>query len=205
MKKITEKINIITSDEYVIFVDAKIGSKECLPLFHGFPASIESSKELISRLQSYIERRELIEAVLDAELSDTDELYTPMEEARARVRDLKEIQGGDFGYVYLAINMSNGFFKIGKSINPLQRLKQLNKQFGENISFFNVIMCSDMNWAENYLHKRFEDRRLHNEWFAFLSDEVKWLMSIKRISRNIIEIEESGKSHDWQEMLSSGT
>ena len=201
MKKITEEINIVTSDEFVIFLDARASSNKCLPLFHGLPASIEDCRRLIKCLQTYIDRRELVEAAIELELTDTDELFTPMEEARARVKDLNEIQDGDFGYVYLAYNGKNGFFKIGKTINPFKRLTQLNRQFGKQITFWNVITCTSMTWAENYLHKRFEDRRVHNEWFALLTDEVNWILTIARLDRNAIEIDDESRLTKWKSMF----
>jgi hypothetical protein len=195
-KDITKEYNLITSDEFVIYVDGLIGSKKCLPLYHGLPASVSDCERLISCLKEYIDRRKLIEIILDAGVDEVDELSDPMQAARHRTPKLEALKAGRAGYIYLAFNM-NGFFKIGKSDNPIRREKQLRRVYGEDLHFWNVIASSDMAWAETYLHYRFEDRRVNNEWFALLSDEVKWVLSITRIDRNAIMIDPKRQAGQW--------
>jgi hypothetical protein len=195
-KDITKEFNLITSDEFVVHVDAHIGSKKCLPLYHGFPASVSDCERLISCLREYVDRRKLIETILDAGLDEVDELADPMQAARARTPKLDALKEGRAGYVYLAFNV-NGFFKIGKSDNPIRRQKQLQQVYGEDLNFWNVIASSDMAWAETYLHNRFKYRRVNNEWFALLSDEVNWVSTITRIDRNIIIVDPKRQAGEW--------
>ncbi len=195
-KDITKEYNLVTSDEFIVYVDGLVGSKKCLPLYHGFPASVSDCEKLISRLREYLDRRKLIEIILEAGVDEVDELLDPMLSARERTPKLESIKEGKAGYVYLAFNM-NGFFKIGKTGAPIRREKQLQRQYGEDLGFWNVIASSDMTWAEAYLHLRFEDRRVNNEWFALLSDEVRWLLTITRIDRNLITVDPERQVGQW--------
>ncbi|GAB4580418.1 MAG: hypothetical protein Fur0022_31590 [Anaerolineales bacterium] len=197
VKDITKEYNIVTSDEFVVFVDGYVGSKKCLPLYHGFPASVKDCERLISRLKEYADRRKLIETIIEAGIDEVDELLDPMLEARERTPNLESLQKGKAGYVYLAFNM-NGFFKIGKSNNPVRREKELKREYGEDLGFWNVITTSDMTWAEAYLHLRFENRRVNNEWFALLSDEVNWILTISKIDRNVITVNPKRQVREWR-------
>lgn len=70
------------------------------------------------------------------------------------------------GYVYL-MRSENGRYKIGVSINPEERLKQLQKQYP-----MIKIDLVDYHWNPNYLgwerelHDSFSEFALGREWFA---------------------------------------
>lgn len=65
------------------------------------------------------------------------------------------------GFLYVLKSDDNGFFKIGISQNPINRLESLRK----NISDFRIIECfwlnSDLGNIESYLHKKFNNKKVY--------------------------------------------
>jgi hypothetical protein len=59
--------------------------------------------------------------------------------------------------------MTNGYFKIGKSMNPYNRVKTLktaNPMIAESV----IILAEN---HEDYLHSCFKNCRIDREWFLF--------------------------------------
>lgn len=65
----------------------------------------------------------------------------------------------DWTYV---IRQGSGLFKIGRSRNPLIRIRDLQASSGEMLS---LVGLSHGGALETVLHRRFADRNRHGEWF----------------------------------------
>ena len=77
-------------------------------------------------------------------------------------------------YVYLMMDTSNGFYKIGMSNNPeyRERTLQSEKPTIEKVcakEFPNRAIASAI---ESALHKTYESKRIRGEWFALDADDV---------------------------------
>lgn len=85
------------------------------------------------------------------------------------------------GYVYLTRN--EDLFKVGISIQPVQRIKQLPK----GSELVHVFSTENMTATEDYLHKRFAEYRVMGrfsgfEWFALPVEQVEWLKSLTELT-----------------------
>ncbi|MEE2768806.1 MAG: GIY-YIG nuclease family protein [Actinomycetota bacterium] len=83
------------------------------------------------------------------------------------------------GYVYLM--QWKDEYKIGKAVEVERRQKRLALELDRDITLLHTIFSTDYTRAELELHRKFEDKCLHGEWFALDQDDVAWLMSIDRI------------------------
>lgn len=68
-------------------------------------------------------------------------------------------------FVYV---MSDGQdYKIGVSINPVERALEITRELKKPISLLLSINCKNAYGCEGYLHKKYADRNVCREWFAF--------------------------------------
>ena len=74
-------------------------------------------------------------------------------------------------YVYLIHHPESGAYKIGRSVNPSQRLVQLAPQ-SAGLVLVETIPTPDAVWLERALHLSFAHRRVKGEWFALSDDDV---------------------------------
>ena len=71
---------------------------------------------------------------------------------------------------YLIKNRRNGFYKIGRSINPLKREKTLQSEEPD------IVMVNT--WSRNIerqLHIKYKDYRVRGEWFELSKAQVKYI------------------------------
>jgi hypothetical protein len=84
------------------------------------------------------------------------------------------------GWVYL---LQSAFgFKIGQTSNPEARIKQ----YPFNVDVIHTIKSDDALTVERYLHGRFSDKRIQDEWFDLDDQDVRWLTGIQRLNRKDI-------------------
>lgn len=75
------------------------------------------------------------------------------------------------GYVYLVHAKGTNRYKIGRSINPLKRLDQLQGQSPFPLIVEDCVWSPDSILLEKQLHDRFCDFRVHGEWFELEDKE----------------------------------
>ena len=84
------------------------------------------------------------------------------------------------GFVY--IFQWNDEFKIGKSIDPDRRIKEIKRTTGRDSKEIHRIFSTDYTKAERWLHKHFEKKRAPGkagiEWFQLDPEDVEWLRSV---------------------------
>ncbi len=74
-------------------------------------------------------------------------------------------------YIYF---ISDGeYIKIGKSISPLRRLKELQTANGRALELIGIIPSSKVN--ENVLHSVFGDSHVRGEWFEIDSSILSFI------------------------------
>lgn len=66
-------------------------------------------------------------------------------------------------HLYLIVDISNNKLKIGRSINPQKRLKQLQTSNSGLLKLMFIV--NDKGYLEEELHDRFKMLRLCGEWF----------------------------------------
>lgn len=88
----------------------------------------------------------------------------------------KELQEEGKEYVYLA-EFESGYCKIGVSINPKVRLKNVSSK--NQISLKNYVLVEGYFELENILHKHFKEKRRYSEWFEInFNDLIKFVENL---------------------------
>ncbi len=110
------------------------------------------------------------------------------------------IAKGNPGYIYL-MRMhtdANAYlcpFKIGRSIDPHVRLKQVAAQFKKYpISLTSYFAADDADYAELQLHVWYADERVDDEWFALSPAQLEYLIGLERYAHSEFQ------SFDWYEL-----
>lgn len=76
------------------------------------------------------------------------------------------------GYIYFA--EANGKMKIGRSIKPEDRIKDLSNA-NPDIKLVNQFHTFDAYGVELLVHQYFENRRIDREWFDINKDDIQTL------------------------------
>ena len=69
------------------------------------------------------------------------------------------------GYVYNAFNEKTNLTKIGRTIDPEQRLRHLRQDHGKQLEYKSLRKSDNAPKDENRLHKKYDSRRKDGEWF----------------------------------------
>jgi hypothetical protein len=76
------------------------------------------------------------------------------------------------GYVYLIGNPVFGWYKIGKSISPEIRIKDLGILLPFKLQVVGIWQAANHHLLERTLHEVYKDRNINGEWFEFKKKEV---------------------------------
>src|SRR5688572_19924917 len=69
-------------------------------------------------------------------------------------------------------------YKIGISVNPQQRLKQIQCLWPEPITLIHQIRSPSYKPIERQLHHRFADKRRRGEWFELSDEDLSYIRSL---------------------------
>lgn len=78
-------------------------------------------------------------------------------------------------FVYIMYNRRNGYFKIGKSVDPEYREKTLQAEEPDIILIDKWEAASHI---ETTLHGKFKEKRKRGEWFALTDDDITIIRQI---------------------------
>jgi hypothetical protein len=81
------------------------------------------------------------------------------------------------GYVYL-IQSSTGYYKIGRTVNPDNRMATFTVKLPFEVEYTCVIQCEDMYGLEKELHARFASKRVNGEWFNLAPEDVEYIKGL---------------------------
>lgn len=96
-------------------------------------------------------------------------------------------------YVYLIRNEETGNYKIGVSVNPRKRIKQLQTGSGEELQLIESFRSRYPRRIENALHQKYRHLRRSGEWFYLsIEDEVSFIDYCEMIEKNIKKLKEMG-------------
>lgn len=88
------------------------------------------------------------------------------------------LQERSTGSVYL-LQSENGYYKIGIAKNIESRLVGVRSRFPIRIDLVHSIKSRDYRQVENFLHRKFLDKRAEREWFKLDPGDVRWFMSLR--------------------------
>lgn len=84
------------------------------------------------------------------------------------------------GYVYLLRSpMLDGIYKIGRTVNPDDRLSTFSVKLPFVVEYEHLIKTDDMYALEAELHAHFADKRVGGEFFKLDASEVDYIKSIR--------------------------
>lgn len=75
------------------------------------------------------------------------------------------------GYIYLFGSM-NQFYKIGRTIDPTKRIKNIRSHNAFPPSLVELFWVNDYVDMENSLHRMYRDHRQDYEWFQLIQEQV---------------------------------
>jgi hypothetical protein len=82
----------------------------------------------------------------------------------------------------------HGYVKIGKSNNPVQRIKKFQTGCPYKIRLYTTIKIEgDWSTVEAAIHDAYAEQRLRGEWFDIPHNEVRNLVEITRLDPEIVE------------------
>lgn len=81
------------------------------------------------------------------------------------------------GFVYL-IQSPTGTYKIGRTINPADRMKTFTVKLPFEVEYTCVIPADDMYYLERTLHAQFADKRVNGEWFKLSPEDVEYIKGL---------------------------
>ena len=84
---------------------------------------------------------------------------------------------GVAGYVYL-LSSPFGFYKIGCSTKPKNRLMTFGVQLPFEVDCLCTIYTGDMYGLEHQLHERFAEKRSKGEWFELSESDVDYIKGL---------------------------
>jgi hypothetical protein len=83
------------------------------------------------------------------------------------------------GYVYL-IRSASGHYKIGRSVNPHDRMKTFGILLPFEVEYLALIKSDDYIGLEKYLHEQFAYCRVNGEWFNLAPDDIQQIKDIEK-------------------------
>lgn len=92
------------------------------------------------------------------------------------------------GYVYLIGNSIFNWYKIGKSVTPEVRVKDLGILLPFKIKVYSIWKAENHHLMESTMHEMYSGNRINGEWFEFSGEEIgKLIESIPSDARIYID------------------
>lgn len=129
------------------------------------------------------------EAKVDEMHYRIEKLYHKGRDCRFTKDGLEEISGEKIGCIYFFQGECGGPIKIGYSLSPRQRLKELQTGYPDLLKVLAIIRGTEKD--EKEMHERFAKFRLRGEWFrpdAELLAEISALKEAREMKINLIPV-----------------
>lgn len=79
-------------------------------------------------------------------------------------------------YVYFIQEENSHFYKVGRSNDPIERVKQLQTGNCRKLNLYCTVLCRDLPSAcrlETNLHKYLAGQKINNEWYKLDKKHIK--------------------------------
>lgn len=157
-----EKISI----ESVIFFSIKNG-KQFLFTSGEYLVSRLEAMEMMKACQSYLQH------ITTGEISDFNRNLRMIRQTKQScVLQQPKISKGGSCFIYVMLNIRNGYYKIGRTKNVKYREKTLQ---GDDPQIEIILSFPGLRSVEKALHKNFEDKRIRGEWFALDKLDIEYI------------------------------
>lgn len=81
------------------------------------------------------------------------------------------------GYVYLIGNSIFNWYKIGKSVTPEIRVKDLGILLPFKIKVYSIWKAENHHLMESTMHEMYSKNKINGEWFEFSGEEIGKLIN----------------------------
>ena len=114
--------------------------------------------------------RDLHRIIHDPECSEEEAM-----QAQNGLRSIREKQHvkPKIGFIY--IMQGAGYCKIGYSVYPSKRLKQISPRLPFPLNITHIACAFNMCEAEQYFHDMFSEQRTNGEWFKLSREDISYL------------------------------
>ena len=116
----------------------------------------------------------VVESMLDPTWSELyEKLIFPLEQPWPQS---KSGEPGSPDYIYLMLDPFTGYHKIGRSINPKRRVKELNRNIppgGTTVVLVHQFEVENSTNAERDLHNLYSKERVQQEWFDLNLQDIQ--------------------------------
>jgi hypothetical protein len=82
------------------------------------------------------------------------------------------------GYVYLLKEINGAHYKIGKTVDPNNRVATFGVQLPYAVEYEHLIKTDNRHILEGELHQRFADKRVNGEWFNLEPSDVDYIKGL---------------------------
>ncbi len=141
--------------------------------------------QTLERIERQLEYAELAlkQNYFDLDSSDTNRVRSQVQACKDRIAELRKealikqtprTKAGRAGFVYL-VQSPTGFYKIGRTSDPNNRMKTFSVKLPFEVSYVCVIETVDMKALEASLHEQFAGKRASGEWFALDAEDVEYI------------------------------
>ena len=186
-----EDFSVCTSVAVAEVTDIDLAAETCTIDKRNYTGVVEPDKGVRWRWQrnpylcpdaKKVEKYGMVQFFADA-FSDPKWLQRPMGDAVQEVfrPDLsKPTLMPVVGHVY--VFQSSTHYKIGKSVEVDERIKQVGKDVGEELRLLHTINTNDYTRTETELHLRYAHCRVRGEWFDLSPDELAEILAISEVT-----------------------
>jgi hypothetical protein len=96
-------------------------------------------------------------------------------------------------HVYLIQSLENSYYKIGISIHPRKRVKELQTGNHSPLKLVETYRSEHANLIERALQARYSHLRREGEWFEMsVENEILFVNECRRIEENLVFLKENG-------------
>ena len=96
-------------------------------------------------------------------------------------------------YVYLIQSLEDGYYKIGVSIHPKKRIKQLQTGNSSELKLIESYQTEHAHKVERALQRRYSYLKKEGEWFDLsIKEDVTFLSDCKQIEDSINILKKNG-------------
>lgn len=101
---------------------------------------------------------------------------------------------GEIGYVYV-LKSDSGHYKIGKTINPNNRLATFEVELPIEVHYLVLIKTYNYHRLETLFHHQYRHKRIYGEWFDLTRNDLLFLESFPG---NVLKdkVQSNGNGHN---------
>jgi hypothetical protein len=140
----------------------------------GIASAIRKNTATVEEIQNERERLEQQIAALDIAEQKAIE-----REAKKAAKQHQQQPRSRAGFVYVVKQVGGDHYKIGRTVDPDDRLTTFNVKLPFPVEFEILIKCEDMYKLESDLHYQYASKRIRGEWFQLDANDLEAIRGLQ--------------------------